>query len=163
MLAEGDRFTVTPTFHGFQTYLPHSGAQAISAEFTAPSISNPLANAPIPAGGNSYRGSLDTSKTLAGLSGSASVAAGNGKQITLTVVNPHLDQPLTTEVVVHGASIVSVTGTVLNESDVHAHNDFDHPNAVHPRPATIGQPTAGRLLDTFPAASVTTLNITLGG
>ena len=161
MLAEGDRFTVTPTFHVFQMYLPHSGAQAVRAEFTAPSISNPLANAPIPAGGNSYRGSLDASKTLAGLSGSASVSAGNSKQITLTVVNPHLDQPLTTEVVVHGASIASATGTVLNEADVHTHNDFDHPNAVHPRPATIGQPTAGRLLLTFPVASVTALNITL--
>src|SRR5580698_5044232 len=75
MLAQGDRFTVTPTFHVFQMYLPHSGAQAVRAEFTAPSISNPLANAPIPAGGNSYRGSLDASKTLAGLSGSASVNA----------------------------------------------------------------------------------------
>lgn len=30
-------------------------------------------------------------------------------------MNPHLDQPLTTEVVVHGASIVSATDTVLNE------------------------------------------------
>jgi alpha-L-arabinofuranosidase len=76
-------------------------------------------------------------------------------------VNPHLDQPLTTKVVVHGASVANATGTVLSETDVHAHNDFDHPNAVHPRPATVGQPTAGRLLHTFPAASVTTLNITL--
>jgi alpha-N-arabinofuranosidase len=161
MLAQGDRFTVTPTFHVFQMYLPHSGAQAVRAEFTAPSINNPLANAPIPAGGNSYRGSLDASKTLAGLSGSASVATGNGKQTTLTVVNPHLDQPLTTEVVVHGAQIASATGTVLDEPDIHAHNDFDHPNAVHPRPATMGQPTAGRLLHTFPAASVTTLQLKL--
>jgi alpha-N-arabinofuranosidase len=92
MLAQGDKFTVTPTFHVFQMYLP-SGAQAVRAEFTAPSIRNALADAPIPAGGNSYRGSLDASKTLAGLSGSASVAtSGNGKQITLTVVNPHLDR-----------------------------------------------------------------------
>jgi alpha-N-arabinofuranosidase len=143
-------------------YLPHSGAQAVRAEFTAPSINNPLANALIPAGGNSYRGSLDASKILAGLSGSASVrTTGNGKQLTLTVVNPHLDQPLTTEVVVHGANIASATGTVLNEPDVHAHNDFDHPDAVHPHPAMIGKPTAGGLLHTFPAASVTTLNITL--
>jgi alpha-L-arabinofuranosidase len=162
MLAQGDKFTVTPTFHVFQMYLPHSGAQAVRAEFTAPSIRNPLANAPIPAGGNSYRGSLDASKTLAGLSGSASIApSGNGKEVTLTVVNPHLDQSLTTEIVIHGASIASAAGTVLNEADVHAHNDFDHPNAVRPRSATTGQPSAGRLLHTFPAASVTTLRITL--
>jgi alpha-N-arabinofuranosidase len=162
MLASGDRFTVTPTFHVFQMYLPHSGAQAVRAEFTAPSIRNPLADALIPAGGNSYRGSLEASKILAGLSGSASVnAAGTGKQITLTVVNPHLDRPLTTEVVVSGASIASATGTLLNEPDVHAHNDFEHPNAVHPRPASVEPPTAGRLLHIFPSASVTTLNITL--
>jgi alpha-L-arabinofuranosidase len=162
MLASGDRFTVTPTFHVFQMYLPHSGAQAVRAEFTAPSIRNPLADALIPVGGNSYRGSLEASKVLAGLSGSASVnAAGSGKQITLTVVNPHLDRPLTTEVVVSGASIARATGTLLNESDVHAHNDFEHPNAVHPRPASVEPPTAGRLLHIFPSASVTTLNITL--
>ena len=162
MLASGDRFTVTPTFHVFQMYLPHSGAQAVRAEFTAPSIRNPLADALIPAGGNSYRGSLEASKILAGLSGSASVnAAGTGKQITLTVVNPHLDRPLTTEVVVSGASIARATGTLLNEPDVHAHNDFEHPNAVHPRPASVEPPTAGRLLHIFPSASVTTLNITL--
>jgi alpha-L-arabinofuranosidase len=162
MLAQGDRFTVTPTFHVFQMYLPHRGGQAVRAEFTAPSIRNPLANAPIPAGGNSYRGSLDASKMLAGLSGSASVSpSGNGKQMTLTVVNPHLDQAMTTEVVVHGASIASATGTVLNEPDVHAHNDFDHPDAVRPRAATVGQPTMGRLIHTFPAASVTVLQLTL--
>jgi alpha-N-arabinofuranosidase len=163
MLAQGDKFTVTPTFHVFQMYLPHSGAQAVRAEFTAPSIRNPLANAPIPVGGNSYRGSLDAVKMLAGLSGSASISpTGDGKQVTLTVVNPHLDQAITTEVVVHGASIAGVTGSVLSEADVHAHNDFDHPNAVHPRPATASQPIAGRLLHTFPAASVTTLQLTLG-
>jgi alpha-L-arabinofuranosidase len=162
MLAQGDKFTVTPTFHVFQMYLPHSGAQAIRAEFTAPSIRNPLANAAIPAGGNSYRGSLDASKILAGLSGSASMAtSGSGKQITLTVVNPHLDRPLVTEVVVNGASIASVSGTVLSEPDVHAHNDFDQPNAVRPRAAATGLPVAGRLLHTFQVASVTTLNITL--
>jgi alpha-N-arabinofuranosidase len=162
MLAKGDKFTVTPTFHVFQMYLPHRGAQAVRAEFTAPSIRNAIANTPTPAGGNSNRGSLDASRSLAGLSGSASVAtAGNGKQITLTVVNPHLDQALTTEVVIHGAAIASATGTVMAETDVHAHNDFDHPNAVHPRPATTGQPAGGRLLHTFPAASVTTLQLSL--
>jgi alpha-N-arabinofuranosidase len=158
MLAQGDKFTVTPTFHVFKMYLPHSGAQAVRAEFTAASIPNPLANAPIPVGGNSYRGSLDAVKHLAGLSGSASVT---GKQVTLTVVNPHHDQALTTEIAVNGATIASVTGTVLTNPDVHAHNDFDHPDAVKPTTATTAKPTTGRLLHTFPAASVTTLQLTL--
>jgi alpha-N-arabinofuranosidase len=162
MLAQEDKFTVTPTFHVFQMYLPHRGAQAVRTEFTAPTITNPLAGAPIPVGGNSYIGSLDAVKTLAGLSGSASIStSGNGKQLTLSVVNPHIDRPITTEVAVRGASIASVRGTVLASKDVHDHNDFAHPNAVKPAAATTAQPTSGRLLHTFPAASVTTLQLTL--
>ncbi len=162
MLAQGDKFTLTPTFHVFQMYLPHRGAQAIRANFTAPTIANPLANAPTPAGGNSYIGSLEAVKTLAGLSGSASIATtGNGKLLTLTVVNPHLDRPITTEITLGGASIAFATGTVLAEPDVHAHNDFANPNAVQPRTARVAAPAAGRLTHTFPPASVTTLQLTL--
>jgi alpha-L-arabinofuranosidase len=162
MLAQGDKFTVTPAFHVFKMYLPHRGAQAVRAEFTASTIENPIANASIPVGGNSYAGSLEASKTLAGLSGSASIATtGDGKVLTLTVVNPHLDQPMTTEIAVRGASVASATGTVLAERDVHAHNDFAHPDAVKPAAATVQTPTAGRLLHTFPPASVTTLQLTL--
>ena len=161
MLAQGDKFTVTPTFHVFRMYLPHSGAQAVRAEFTAPGILNPLAKTPIPVGGNSYRGSLDAVKMLAGLSGSASIPAENKKQVTLTVVNPHLDRPMVAEIGVSGASITSYTGTVLSETDIHAHNDFDHPHAVEPKAVTAGRPEGGRLYHSFPAASVTTLQLTL--
>ena len=161
MLAQEDKFTVTPTFHVFQMYLPHRGAQAIRAEFSAPAIRNPLANAPIPVGGNSYTGSLEAVKLLAGLSGSASISPTNPKLLTLTVVNPHIDLPVTTEIAVAGASIASSTGQVLAEQDVHAHNDFAHPNAVHPNPARTTASTGGRLTHTFPPASVTTLQLTL--
>ena len=158
MLAQEDRFTVTPTFHVFQMYLPHRGATAVRAEFTAQAIVNPMAGAPIPVGGNSYMGSLDAVKTLAGLSGSASVS---GKSLTLSVVNPHLNRPMVTEIAVRGVTIASVRGTVLMSRDVHDHNDFANPNAVRPGAATTGQPGGGRLVHTFPPASVTTLQIVL--
>ncbi len=161
MLAQEDNFTVTPTFHVFQMYLPHRGAQAIRAEFSAPAIRNPLANAPIPVGGNSYTGSLEAVKLLAGLSGSASISPTNPKLVTLTVVNPHIELPVTTEINVSGATISSYTGRVLAEPDIHAHNDFAHPNAVRPNAAATTTPAAGRLTHTFPPASVTTLQLTL--
>jgi alpha-N-arabinofuranosidase len=160
MLAEGDKFCVTPTFHVFQMYLPHRGAQAVRAEFSAPAIRNPLANAPIPVGGNSYTGSLEAVKFLAGLSGSASISPTNPKLVTLTVVNPHINLPVTAEIAVAGASISSYSGQVLAEPDVHAHNDFAHPNAVHPNPIA-PTPNTGRLTHAFPPASVTTLELTL--
>ncbi|HWB31701.1 MAG TPA: alpha-L-arabinofuranosidase C-terminal domain-containing protein [Acidobacteriaceae bacterium] len=161
ILAMGDQYCPTPTYHVFRMYLPHHGAQAVRAEFSAPGIPNPLANAPIPVGGNSYTGSIDASKLLAGLSGSASISATNPKQLTLTVVNPHLTRPMTTEISISGASIAGASGTVLAEADVHAHNDFAHPDAVKPSTAQVASPSSGRLAHTFPPASVTSLAITL--
>jgi alpha-N-arabinofuranosidase len=158
MLAQGDRFCVTPTFHVFQMYLPHRGAQAVRTEFMAPSIPNPMGDTASQVGGNSYIGQLPPVKNLAGLSGSASL---NGKALTLTVVNPHLTQTMTSEIAVHGASIASAKGTVLAEKDVHAHNDFTHPDAVKPRAIASLKPSGGRLIHAFPPASVTALEITL--
>ncbi|MDE3105058.1 MAG: alpha-L-arabinofuranosidase [Acidobacteriota bacterium] len=159
MLAQEEKFTVTPTFHVFKMYLPHRGAQAVRAEFTAGSIENPLAAT---AAGDSYSGSADAVRSLAGLSGSASLAPGsNGKRLTLTVVNPHLDRAMTTAIALRGAIITGATGTVLASADVHDHNDFAHPDAVHPVQAKVSQPVAGRLVHSFPAASVTTLQLQL--
>jgi alpha-N-arabinofuranosidase len=158
MLAQGDKFCVTPTFHVFRMYLPHRGAQAVRADFTAPSIPNPMGDTASQVGGNSYIGQLPPVKTLAGLSGSASI---KGKTLILTVVNPHLTQPMTTEIAVRGASIVSAKGTVLAEKDVHAHNDFAHPDAVKPSGVSSLDPSRGKLTHSFPAASVTALEITL--
>lgn len=158
MLAQEDKFTVTPTYHVFRMYLPHRTAQAVRAEFSAGTIDNPLAVATTPVGGASAVGSIRQKATLAGLSGSASM---QGKTLTLTVVNPHLTQPRTTEIAVRGASIASAKGTLLAESDVHAHNDFAHPDAVKPRVVSIKQPTSGRLTHTFPPASITVLEIAL--
>jgi len=139
-------------------YLPHKGAQSVRAAFTAPAIPNPMGDTPAQVGGNSYIGQLAPVKTLAGLSGSASI---KGKTLTLTVVNPHLTKPMTTEIAVRGASVTSAKGTVLAEKDVHAHNDFAHPDAVKPSAVTGLNPSSGKLVHTFPPASVTSLEITL--
>jgi alpha-L-arabinofuranosidase len=166
MLAQGDKVTLTPTFDIFKMYLPHRGAQAVRAEFTAPAIPNPLGNTPVPVGGNSYIGAVAPLKTLAGLSGSASLAAkgtssDSGKLLTLSVVNPQLTRPMTTEIAVRGAGVASATGTVLASHDIHDHNDFAHPDAVKAVAAVVNPPTGGKLQHTFPPASVTTLQITL--
>jgi len=100
-------------------------------------------------------------KQLAGLSGSVSISPTNPKLLTLTVVNPHINQPVTAEIAVGGAAIASYSGQVLAEPDVHAHNDFAHPDAVKPSAVVAATPSGGRLAHTFPSASVTTLQITL--
>ena len=87
---------------------------------------------------------------------------GKPRQLTLTVVNPHLDRPMTTEILVRGASVREATGTVLASRDIHDHNDFDHPEAVKPAVAVVGGPAGGNLIHRFPPGSVTTLLLTLG-
>jgi len=158
MLAREDKFCVTPTFHVFQMYLPHRGATSLRTVFQAQPIENPLAGSAIPVGGNSTAGALQAERTLAGLSGSASI---NGKSVTLSVVNPHHDRPINTEVTIRGTQIASASGMVLASHDVHDHNDFEHPETVRPAPIVPVRISNGRLIHIFPPASVTTLLIEL--
>jgi alpha-N-arabinofuranosidase len=89
--------------------------------------------------------------------GSASV---NGKQVTLTVVNPHLTEAREAQTVIRGGSVAAVAATVLAASDIHAHNTFEQPNAVSSKSA---QATANgsTVSFTFPPMSVTKLAIAL--
>jgi alpha-N-arabinofuranosidase len=76
-------------------------------------------------------------------------------------VNPHASRALETEVVVRGGTVASAAGQVLTNADLHAHNDFEHPDVVHPEPVSVTV-EAGRLRHKFPPASVTALSLTLG-
>jgi alpha-N-arabinofuranosidase len=67
---------------------------------------------------------------------------------------------LETEIVVRRASVASGQGQVLANGDLHAHNDLAHPDVVHPEPAK-GNVAGGKLVHTFPAASVTALSLEL--
>ena len=88
----------------------------------------------------------------------ASVARGTTDRKVVSVIG---DGSMTGGMAYEALNNLGHSGTkcviVLNDN----HNTFDHPNAVKPAPATVAQPTAGRLLHTFPAASVTTLQLTL--
>jgi alpha-N-arabinofuranosidase len=157
MLAQGDQFTVTPTYHVFKMYMAHKGGTSLRTEFDADTIRNPIAH---PSQFTRAPGvaQVPAVKTLAGLSGSASI---KGKTVTLSVVNPHLHQAMTTQIAIAGRTITGATGTMLTEPDIHAHNDFAHPDAVHTQPARTGSPAGGKLIHTFPPASVTALTLTL--
>ncbi len=142
MLANEDRFVLTPIYHVFKMYMAHMGAQSIRTEFSAPGIAYDRNG---------------KSASLWGLRGSSSIS---GKNLTLTVVNPHPSRALETEIVVRGASIASGRGQVLTNADIHAHNDFQNLDVVHPEPASVS-PNGGRLVHQFAPASVTALYLTL--
>lgn len=142
-LAHEDKFTVTPTYHVFEMYAAHQGAQAVRAEFIAP---------------RAMYTRNDKPADFWSLAGSASL---KDKQLTLTVVNADINQPREAEINVSGTRINSANSRVLAEQDVHAHNTFDNPRNVEPKDAPVAV-TNGRLVHRFAPASVTRLQITLG-
>ncbi len=141
-LAHEDKFITTPTFHVFEMFMPHMGGRAVRAVFSAPEV---------------HYTRVDQPAEFWGLSGSASI---NGKQLTLTVTNPHLSEPRETEIVVRGARAATAQAVVLATPDVHAHNTFADPKAVQPRnePVTVN---AGAISYRFAPASVTRLQVSL--
>lgn len=143
--ADEDQFLVTPTYHVFAMYAAHQGARAVRAVTSASTVH--------------WRDGEERDRSLWGLNGSASV---RDDRITLTVTNSHLTEPRETEIAVRGASVSSATATTLAARDVHDHNTFEAPDSVAPITETVrvtGSPWVYR----FPAASVTKLEIALGG
>ncbi|MGB9360141.1 MAG: alpha-L-arabinofuranosidase C-terminal domain-containing protein, partial [Candidatus Sulfotelmatobacter sp.] len=88
-LAHEDRFCVTPVGHVFGMYSAHQGGRAVRAVVSAPDVHYARDGKP---------------SSFIGLACSASV---RGKDLTLTVVNPHVSEARETEVIVRGASLRS--------------------------------------------------------
>lgn len=141
-LADGNKFLLTPTFHVFEMFTPHQGAQNVRAVFSAPSIKYDRNGKPA---------------DFWGLSGSASL---KGKQLTLTVTNPQIGEKRETEIVIRGARISSAQARVLSANDVHAHNTFENPLAIQPRDEAVGVRNE-TLVFGFAPASVTRLQVNL--
>jgi alpha-N-arabinofuranosidase len=95
---------------------------------------------------------------MRGLNGSASVS---GNQLTLTVTNPSLDAAREAQISIRGGTPGGVAGMALAAPDPHAHNSFENPRAVEPRPVAVAL-KGGGLVHRFPPASVTKLTFTLG-
>jgi len=142
-LAHEENFILTPTYHVFEMFVPHMGAQAVRTLFSAPEVSYTR---------------VDKPAEFWGLSGSASLG---GKQLTLTVTNPHMTEARETEVAVRGARVASARARVLSERDVHAHNTFANPREVEPRDEAVNAAGGGAFVYRFAPASVTRLSITL--
>jgi alpha-L-arabinofuranosidase len=142
-LAHEDKFIVTPTYHVFEMYAAHQGAQSLRTMVSAPRL--PYTRNGQPA-------------TMRGLSASSSL---RDKELTLTVTNPDISQARETEIAVRGASLKAVKVTTLTASDIHAHNSFANPRLIEPQESQLAPKSGGALVHRFAPASVTRLQITL--
>lgn len=115
-LASGDRFTVTPTYHVYDMFKEHQGAQALRVldggdriDFSAP---------------NGYKNSVRR------LSSSASVKE---NMLTLTITNLSATESEMLVLIPIGIEVGKTAEmTLLAHRDIHAHNTFDSPNEVAP-------------------------------
>ena len=140
ILTDGDKMLCTPTYHVYDLYQAHQGGKSVRALFEAPQI----------AVGHDQ---------LFGLSGSASVKR---NELTLTVVNPHVDTPVEVTIRLHGDVRLSrVQESVLAHEDIRAHNTFEEPNRVIPSVREEVSAAGASHVHSFPAASVTRLDITV--
>ena len=142
-----DKFILTPNYHVFEMYGAHSGATSLRTEFVAPQATFTRLDA--------QRKEIPVS--LWGLNGSASL---KGKQLVLTVVNPHAHDARDTEIAIRGASIKSGESRTLTSSDLHARNTFANPHALEPVDAPVSA-SGSTITYRFAPASVTRLVLTL--
>jgi alpha-N-arabinofuranosidase len=142
-LAHEDKFLATPTFDVFEMYGTHVGGESVRTVFSSPRISYQRVNG---------------SGSIWGLAGSASV---KGKAVTVTMVNPHVSEPRLVEIAVRGAAASSAEGLVLAADDIHAHNTFDRPRNVQPRPQKVDSLRDRVIVHQLPPASVTRLTLQL--
>jgi alpha-N-arabinofuranosidase len=140
ILTDGPRMVVTPTFHVFEMYAPHQGAEALEVQVSE------ACSAP-PAG--------DASEGLPLVSASASRS---GEQVTLSLVHTHAVEPTMVEVRLPDAELAS--HRVLGAADLRAHNTFEDPDRVAPQPASL---PAGEAAIPLPPASVSVLEYRLEG
>jgi alpha-N-arabinofuranosidase len=140
-LAHEDKFAATPNFHVFEMYAAHQGGRSLRTSFSAPAV-----------GARAGR-----EAALPGLSGSASL---KGKEMTLTVVNPHAREAREAEIVVRGAAVKYGRIRVLRADDIHARNTLEAPRALEPTESVL--PAGGvTIIHRFPAASVTRFQMQL--
>ncbi|MBW3623818.1 MAG: hypothetical protein KY468_10475, partial [Armatimonadetes bacterium] len=151
LLVEEDRCIKTPTYHVFDLYQPHKGAQAVRFETYAEAVSDGGAAAEF-----CRKSYLDRSDpfVLRGVHGSASVKDG---RVCVTAVNTHPTDTIELEVELYRANWGEVEAVDLRADDIHAHNTFEKPEVVRlsaPRTLTARE---GTLRVEMPGGSVVRL------
>ncbi len=120
-LVHEDQFCVTPTYHVFDMYADHQGAESVRTVTSAPPVE--------------WRRPNGAAMRMEGLNASASV---RGKQLTVTVVNPEMSGAgREVEVRVPGARLNGVRATQLGHARANGHNTWTQPRNVEPGPLTV--------------------------
>lgn len=115
VLTDGDHMLRTPTYHAFKLYRPHQGATLIDSFTESEWLSAP-------------------GHRVCDLSESASLHPDGNLHLTVSNLDPN--QPKRLQVLIPDFRIAEAKGEILTGDCIDAHNTFDDPNHVAPRPFT---------------------------
>jgi alpha-N-arabinofuranosidase len=148
LLVEGEHCIKTPTYHVFDLYRPHKGAQAVRFLTTAETVSDGEDSAQ-----HCREHYIDKQPfALQAVHGSASIKDG---VLCVTVVNTHPTQQTELDLEIFGHKLDQAEVITLAADDIHAHNTFEQPERVQlsiPRTITVKDHT---LRVPLPSGSVT--------
>ncbi|MBI1299247.1 alpha-N-arabinofuranosidase [bacterium] len=138
ILTDKEKMIVTPTYHVFEMYSVHQDATMV----------------PIDVQSETY--AFDD-YSFPAVSATASVDADGKLHISLSNASPHKD--IAVSVFVRGYEGKNVSGRVLAGESMNAHNTFEQPNRVQPKPFSGATRTADGLTVTLPKMSVVALEV----
>jgi len=138
ILTEGSRMLLTPTYHIFEMFKVHQGAQRVDLALESPRYEM-------------------NGESIEQISASASIDAEGTMHISLC--NLHHADSVELRCELRGTEAAVISGTVLQASGLDAHNTFDEPEQVAPAEFRDFRQENGSWLIKLPAASVVVLSI----
>ena len=139
ILTDGDKMVLTPTYHVFEMFKGHQGANVVESSIATPTFTAATVETPV-------------------ITESASVAEDG--TVTITVVNSSATDAAPIELRIDGGKYDIACARVLS-GEIHAKNDFDAPEAVAPVKlegvTAEGCDCGTEVKFTIPACSVVTL------
>ena len=138
ILTDHEKIVLTPTYHVFEMLKVHQGATSLPIALTTPNLPG-------------------IKEQIPNVSASASRDAAGKLHISLVNTSP--DAAANVACDIEGAATGSPTGRILTASDMTAHNTFDAPHTVEPRPFDGAALSGGKLTVSLPPLSVVILEL----
>jgi alpha-N-arabinofuranosidase len=142
ILTEGPKMFTTPTYHVFEMYVPHQGAEALQCEVQTEQVE--------------FADRDDQTGTLPRIAASCSR---KDTDITISLVNTHATGFAVVTLEFPGLTNVKLKSWRILAGEIHAHNNFEEPDRVAPRDLmNIMQTKRPRMLKlNLPPASISVL------
>jgi alpha-L-arabinofuranosidase len=138
ILTDKEKMIVTPSYYVFEMFVPHHDATLLPSELRS----------------TDYKFNSQKIPTV-----SASASKDKAGKIHVTFCNLNPEQPAEVAVDLQGAKALKISGQVLTDPAMNAHNTFENPDAIKPVNFSAFKTTTDGFSVTLPAKSVVALEV----